>query len=87
MLTDEALEQFRNANAWIRLMSQIQSINQKNSSYGLKHTVERYQKIYIANGILIAAALDAGYRYKLCSQDSPNCWFNMSQKSIKQYDA
>ena len=87
MLTPEAFVQFYNACKWIRLMDPIQSINRNVTSYGLKHMAERYQNTYIANGILIAAALDAGYRYRKCRNNSPNCRFNMSQKSIKQYDA
>lgn len=86
MLTPEALVQFYNACQWVKLMLPIKSINQNVTSYGLKHMAERYQRTYIANGILIAAALHYDYFYKRCGKDSPNCLFNMSQKSIKEHD-
>lgn len=59
----------------------INTINTSNSSYGLKHQAEK--KIgYITNGMFIAAAMIAGYKYKIF-RNSPNVHFGMSKKSIK----
>ena len=49
--------------------------NQRQSSYGLKHKVERKLGRYISNGELIAAMLLCGYSYK--TVDGLNCIFNM----------
>lgn len=70
----------------------IESINNRRSSYGLKHIVERYLNKetngvinYVSNGTLILAMYDAGYKIKRSNLNhpSPNCSFNVSEKSIK----
>ena len=70
----------------------IESINNRRSSYGLKHIVERYLNketngviYYVSNGTLILAMYDAGYKIKRSNLNhpSPNCSFNVSEKSIK----
>jgi hypothetical protein len=85
MLTNDALDQFKSACEWVRLMQPIRTIYPRPSSYGLKHTAERYMDTYITNGVFIAAALHYGYRYKLCHENSPNCSFNISKRTIKKY--
>jgi len=85
MLTNNALEQFKSACDWVRLMKPIKTIYPRPSSYGLKHTAENYMDTYITNGVFIAAALHFGYQYRLCRADSPNCSFNMSKMTIKNY--
>lgn len=60
----------------------IKTINRNNSSYGIKHLVEDSIGQYVANGELIIAMINCGYKYKQWSVSSPNCWFNVSQKSI-----
>src|SRR5574344_1650877 len=71
--------------------SPIQSFNDRRSSYNLKHIVERYLNKetngainYVSNGTLILAMYDAGYRIKRSNSNhsSPNCSFNVSEKSI-----
>ena len=85
MLTNDALDQFKSACDWVRLMKPIRTIYRLPSSYGLKHKAEKYMDTYITNGVFIAAALHFGYRYRLCRADSPNCRFNMSKITIKNY--
>lgn len=70
----------------------IQSINTKHSSYGLKHLAERYAKIasnnevnYISNGTLILAMIDAGFEFRKID-NSPNVYFNVSERAIKAID-
>lgn len=69
--------------------SPIQTFNQSSTSYGLKHLVESALKIetngevnYVSNGTLILAMYDAGYRIKREKGTSPNCYFNVSKKSV-----
>lgn len=73
--------------------TKVQSINTNYSSYGLKHLVERYlskftrmEINYVSNGALILAMYDAGFRLKRLEDGSPNCYFNVSQKSIKKLE-
>ena len=60
----------------------IKTFNTSNSSYGIKHLVEDRIEQYLANGELIIAMINCGYDYKQWSISSPNCWFNISKKSI-----
>lgn len=71
--------------------SPIQTFNQSSTSYGLKHLVERALNIetngkisYVSNGTLILAMYDAGYRIKRGKGTSPNCYFNVSKKSVEK---
>jgi hypothetical protein len=82
MLTREALDQFAHACKWVSLMKPIKTINNRPTSYGLMHMAESYKNTYIANGVLIAAALHYGYFYKRYGKDDPNCFFNMSSRLI-----
>lgn len=67
----------------------IQTFNKSSTSYGLKHLIERALNIetngeinYVSNGTLILAMYDAGYRIKRGEEASPNCYFNVSKKSV-----
>lgn len=60
--------------------SKIFSFNTRNSSYGLKHIVERSIGNYISNGELIYAMYLEGYSIK---RTGINCYFNLSAKSLK----
>ena len=66
----------------------VQKINRNYSSYGLKHIVEDYLNVktkgeinYISNGVLILAMAKVGF--KINRDNSPNCFFNVSNKDIK----
>jgi hypothetical protein len=63
------------------------SLNRKKSSYGIKHLVERYiPGGYLSNGELIIAMVNLGFKYKKLSTRSPNCYFNISAKSIRNLE-
>ena len=62
----------------------IKTFNKHESSYGIKHLVEEKIGQYVANGELIVAMINCGYNYKQWSVNLPNCWFNVSQKSINK---
>lgn len=69
---------------WIlKNIEPIRTINYKRSSYSLKHMAERSMKVYITNGTFIAAAILAGFDFKVASEGA-NAFFAMSEKSIKQ---
>lgn len=59
------------------------TINTKYSSYWLKHLVEKKLERYISNSELIIAMLTCGYQYKQIDCNSPNCYFNVSSKAVK----
>lgn len=70
-------------------LTPIKSINQNSTSYGLKHLVENALRKetdgkinYVSNGTLILAMYDAGFRIKRLAGSSPNCYFNVSKKSV-----
>ncbi len=68
---------------WLQLnIKPIKSLNSNRSSYGIKHIAEK-DLGYITNGVFIAAAIIAGYPYKIVF-DSPNVSFGMSEKSFKE---
>ena len=54
------------------------------SSYGWKHIVEGNINHYIANGMLIAAALACGYKMKYKKDYGPNAFFGMSVKDARR---
>lgn len=70
MLSPERIGQFIRARAYLEPFGKRQSFNTKISSYGLKHRAENFHRdrgmnySYVSNGMLIAAALDLGFRVK-----------------------
>lgn len=62
-------------------VDKIKTINRSRTSYGLKHIAEK-DICYITNGVFIASAIIAGYRYKINFGD-PNVSFGVSERSIK----
>jgi hypothetical protein len=69
----------------------IRSINTSISSYHLKHLIERTLCVktnhvinYISNGTLILAMYDAGFSIRRLKDGSPNCFFNVSMKSVNK---
>lgn len=68
--------------AWLKDAPRRKTINQKVSSYGLKHRMERlYMEqnpgkcLYVSNGCFIIAALLEGLNMK--RGDGPNAYFNL----------
>ena len=56
------------------------NISKKQSSYGLKHLVERNIDTYVSNGELVASMIICGYKYKA---DGINCYFNVNTNNRK----
>jgi hypothetical protein len=81
MLDDGAAEEFLRAYAFLAKFGRRKTINSKMGSYGLKHDAERSMGDYVANGILIAAALAMGYSAVRTHVGSPNAHFNISSKA------
>lgn len=96
MLSDGCADEFLRALVLVQLLKPIKSINPRAGSYGLKHRAEKLASFcpdgsalgphYVSNGMLIAAAVHVGYRYKTYADElgytSINVAFNMSQTSI-----
>ena len=60
------------------------SLNYRGSSYGLKHLMETDSpRKYLTNGVVIAAAVLAGYKYARIGT-SPNARFNMQACSFRK---
>ena len=51
-------------------------------SYGLKHGADRFAGRYVANGMLIAAALAIGFSVRPTHPGSPNAFLNISLKPL-----
>ncbi|MGY8662437.1 hypothetical protein Q3C01_08720 [Bradyrhizobium sp. UFLA05-109] len=60
MLDDQAIAEFLRAVEFLSKYPRRKTINRKRGSYGLKHDAERATGNYVANGMLIAAALAMG---------------------------
>jgi hypothetical protein len=78
----ESVEQCSRAYQWLAPVAKIKTINERHSSYGLKHWVEQYNSpYYCSNGAFIAAALLLDFKV---DRDGPNARFNMSQRSLNE---
>lgn len=53
------------------------TLNFRQTSYGVKHEVERETGEYVANGDFICAAIMCGYRIKSAKHLGPNVFLNM----------
>lgn len=78
------LDEVAAAADWIKRQQTIKSFNRKNTSYGYKHSVEKWFQNrgagqYVANGAFIAAALGLGHEVKQDGIWSPNVYFKFSQ--------
>lgn len=75
---------------WIKRQTRIKTFNTHSTSYGYKHSVERWFRgrpgpyVYVANGSFIAAALGLGFPLKPSSPSSPNAYFQFSQRGIRK---
>lgn len=75
-------EAFNLCCQWILLQPTRKTMNNTDTSYGYKHSVENWQKAgaYISNGIFIAAAIHLGLKYKIYE---PNAVFNLPPRRRK----
>lgn len=58
----------------------ISSINVRRSSYGLKHQAKK-EIGYVSNGMFIAAAIHAGFRFKIDGYDAR---LNLEVRKVRQ---
>ncbi len=86
MLETFAADEFARAVAFLSQFGRCKTFNLKSSSYGLKHGAEGFAGGYVANGMLIAAALALGFSARPTHADSPNAFFNISSKLLKVGD-
>lgn len=68
---------------WLATKVRIATVNDRHSSYGLKHMMQRETGFYVTNGIFIAAAIHSGFVYKVYP-GSPNVCFGISERSLKK---
>lgn len=80
MLDDHSADEFIRAVKFLSGFGRRKTINRKSSSYGLKHGAEKFAGGYVANGMLIAAALALGFSAQPTHPGSPNAWFNIRSK-------
>jgi hypothetical protein len=87
MLSEEFCLQFERARTWLQQCRHTKTFNRKNSSYGLKHQVERWMSAvqpggnyYVRNGMFIAAAIHLGFKFRRTDNrpDNPNVYLNLA---------
>lgn len=85
----ESLEEVAACADWVKRQDKIKTFNTSKTSYGYKHTVERWfdhrggPHLYISNGSFIAAAVGLGFAARLSDLTSPNVYFQFSKRTIK----
>ena len=72
---------FDAACSWLSTLSRIATVNKNNTTYGLKHFMERAGFGYVSHGIFIAAAVHLGFVYKL-DAPSHSLYLNISEKAL-----
>lgn len=77
----EVTDEIEAARQWLARQHRIATLNQRRTSYGLKHIAERTMGRYISNGAFIAAALLDGWQTKRLN-NGPNALLNISQKGL-----
>jgi hypothetical protein len=70
------------ARSWLRQFRKIKALNNRGTSYGLKHVAE-HDIGYLTNGVFIAAALAEGFDVKRENR-SPNAVLNISSAAWSQ---
>ncbi len=93
MLSPECIEQFERAIEYLSCLDTTKGLNRKVTSYNLKHSAERWHdgrgiegrwdREYVSNGMLIAAAHHLGLQVKRVSPGSFTANLNVSSRSIQ----
>lgn len=85
MLTDDAVEQFQAACDFIATAGTTKTWRARMgmNSYALKHRAERWAGRYIANGMLIAAAVHMGVPWSRCPDASPNAYLGLRRRALR----
>lgn len=100
LVSDGAVQAFLASLAFLARVTPTKTIRQGTGSYWLKHIAENYicanpegNKLgptYVANGVLIAAALHVGFKMKTSvdemGYDNLNVSFNMSKSCLEDLD-
>lgn len=100
LVSDGAVEAFLTSLAFLARVTPTKTIRKGTGSYWLKHIAENYActypdgdklgPTYVANGVLIAAALHAGFKIKTyvdeLGYDDLNVSFNMSKPCLEDLD-
>jgi hypothetical protein len=89
MLTDDAVEQFINAKAWLGRQPKSRTINRAAPSSLLKRIAAHEAKFYglpgdgyVSNGMLIAAAVATGFTVE---PDPPNALLNLNSRALTDH--
>jgi hypothetical protein len=84
LLEEDVLKQFETCKRWLSEVLRIKTFNQKHTSYGYKHMVERWANRYVCNGAFIAAAIALKIPIQRSHPRSPNVLLPISEKWVKQ---
>jgi hypothetical protein len=89
MLTDDTVEQFISAKAWLVRQPKSRTVTRAANSYTLKQIVKEEARFhglsggdYVSNGILIAAAVATGFTIE---PDPPNARLNLSSRALTDH--
>ncbi len=75
-----ARDQIDSAKLWLsEYVEPATTFALQRTSYGYKHTVERWAERYISNGAFITAAIELGYRWRRV-MNGPNAIFALRMK-------
>ena len=86
VIADHPKEYYAVANWLDKNISKRKTIDKSASSYHYKHIVENHIHHYVANGMLIAAAIACGYDMFYTSLCGPNAFFAWSLKSWEPFE-
>lgn len=70
--------------SWVARLTMRKTINERTTSYGLKHVIEKILDRYISDGVCIAAFLMHRFPWRLVHPGSLSCHFAVSNLSLKQ---
>ena len=96
MLSVPALEEFGRACEFLAGLDRTSAPTRSFSSYNLKHSAERWHRHrgiegrwnreYVSNGMLLAAAYHLGFQVKRASRDAFTGYLNVSTVSVRALD-
>jgi hypothetical protein len=100
LVSNYAVEPFLASLAFVSRIERTRTVRPATNSYWLKHIAESYEcayptgeklgPVYVANGVLIAAAIHAGFEVKKHTDEYGaemlNAGFNMSKRSLYDLD-
>ncbi len=85
-ITDRPREYYAVANFLDKNISKRKTVVRGASSYHYKHIVENHIHHYVANGMLIAAAIACGYDMRYNNYCGPNAFFAWSTKKWDPFE-